>query len=69
MPPQQHDPRVEIGVVGGEDGVEAKHDAKLYSTPEDGLLASSSTSDSARKSLPRSRDLPETSTASTSRAT
>ena len=27
---------VEIGVVGGEeDGVEAKHDAKLYSTPED----------------------------------
>ena len=31
---------IEIGVVGGEeDGVEAKHDAKLYSTPEDGLLA------------------------------
>ncbi len=30
---------IEIGVVGGEeDGVEAKHDAKLYSTPEDGLL-------------------------------
>jgi fructose-bisphosphate aldolase class II len=29
---------IEIGVVGGEeDGVEAKHDAKLYSTPEDGL--------------------------------
>ena len=29
---------VEIGVVGGEeDGVEAKHDAKLYSTPQDGL--------------------------------
>ena len=29
---------LEIGVVGGEeDGVEAKHDAKLYSTPEDGL--------------------------------
>jgi fructose-bisphosphate aldolase class II len=27
---------LEIGVVGGEeDGVEAKHDAKLYSTPED----------------------------------
>ncbi len=31
---------IEIGVVGGEeDGVEAKHDAKLYSTPDDGLLA------------------------------
>ena len=30
---------VEIGVVGGEeDGIEAKHDAKLYSTPEDALL-------------------------------
>ena len=29
---------IEIGVVGGEeDGVEAKHDAKLYSTPEDAL--------------------------------
>jgi fructose-bisphosphate aldolase, class II len=29
---------LEIGVVGGEeDGVEAKHDAKLYSTPQDGL--------------------------------
>ncbi|HTY72174.1 MAG TPA: class II fructose-bisphosphate aldolase [Actinomycetes bacterium] len=29
---------IEIGVVGGEeDGVQAKHDAKLYSTPEDGL--------------------------------
>ncbi len=29
---------IEIGVVGGEeDGVEAKHDAKLYSTPQDGL--------------------------------
>jgi fructose-bisphosphate aldolase class II len=29
---------LEIGVVGGEeDGVEAKHDAKLYSTAEDGL--------------------------------
>jgi fructose-bisphosphate aldolase class II len=29
---------IEIGVVGGEeDGVEATHDAKLYSTPEDGL--------------------------------
>jgi fructose-bisphosphate aldolase class II len=29
---------LEIGVVGGEeDGVEAKHDAKLYSTPEEGL--------------------------------
>lgn len=29
---------IEIGVVGGEeDGVEAKHDAKLYSTVEDGL--------------------------------
>ena len=29
---------LEIGVVGGEeDGVEAKHDAKLYSTPEDAL--------------------------------
>lgn len=29
---------IEIGVVGGEeDGVEAAHDAKLYSTPEDGL--------------------------------
>ncbi|TAK70241.1 MAG: class II fructose-bisphosphate aldolase [Actinomycetota bacterium] len=29
---------LEIGVVGGEeDGVEATHDAKLYSTPEDGL--------------------------------
>jgi fructose-bisphosphate aldolase class II len=29
---------LEIGVVGGEeDGIEAKHDAKLYSTPEDGL--------------------------------
>jgi fructose-bisphosphate aldolase, class II len=29
---------IEIGVVGGEeDGIEAKHDAKLYSTPEDGL--------------------------------
>ena len=25
--------------AGEEDGVEAKHDAKLYSTPEDGLLA------------------------------
>jgi fructose-bisphosphate aldolase, class II len=30
---------IEIGVVGGEeDGVEAKHDAKLYSTPEDALM-------------------------------
>ncbi|MDP1852374.1 MAG: class II fructose-bisphosphate aldolase [Candidatus Planktophila sp.] len=30
---------IEIGVVGGEeDGVEAKHDAKLYSTPDDALL-------------------------------
>lgn len=30
---------LEIGVVGGEeDGIEAKHDAKLYSTPEDALL-------------------------------
>ena len=30
---------IEIGVVGGEeDGIEAKHDAKLYSTPEDALL-------------------------------
>jgi fructose-bisphosphate aldolase class II len=30
---------IEIGVVGGEeDGVEAKHDAKLYSTPEDAIL-------------------------------
>lgn len=30
---------LEIGVVGGEeDGVEAKHDAKLYSTPEDAIL-------------------------------
>ncbi|MCX6434514.1 MAG: class II fructose-bisphosphate aldolase [Actinobacteria bacterium] len=30
---------IEIGVVGGEeDGVEAKHDAKLYSHPEDALL-------------------------------
>jgi len=29
---------MEIGVVGGEeDGVEAKHDAKLYSTPEDAI--------------------------------
>ncbi len=29
---------LEIGVVGGEeDGVEAKHDAKLYSTPDDAL--------------------------------
>jgi fructose-bisphosphate aldolase class II len=29
---------IEIGVVGGEeDGIEAKHDAKLYSTVEDGL--------------------------------
>ena len=29
---------IEIGVVGGEeDGVEAKHDAKLFSTPEDAL--------------------------------
>lgn len=29
---------IEIGVVGGEeDGVEAKADAKLYSTPQDGL--------------------------------
>ncbi len=29
---------MEIGVVGGEeDGIEAKHDAKLFSTPEDGL--------------------------------
>lgn len=29
---------IEIGVVGGEeDGIEAKHDAKLFSTPEDGL--------------------------------
>ena len=29
---------IEIGVVGGEeDGVEATHDAKLFSTPEDGL--------------------------------
>ena len=29
---------VEIGVVGGEeDGIEATHDAKLYSTPEDAL--------------------------------
>jgi fructose-bisphosphate aldolase class II len=30
---------LEIGVVGGEeDGVEAKHDAKLYSTPQDAIL-------------------------------
>ena len=30
---------IEIGVVGGEeDGIEAKHDAKLYSTPEDALM-------------------------------
>ena len=30
---------IEIGVVGGEeDGIEAKHDAKLYSTPEDAIL-------------------------------
>ncbi|KAJ8135354.1 hypothetical protein OY671_011433, partial [Metschnikowia pulcherrima] len=30
---------LEIGVVGGEeDGVEAKHDAKSYSTPEDAIL-------------------------------
>jgi hypothetical protein len=30
---------IEIGVVGGEeDGVEAKHDAKLYSTPEDAIM-------------------------------
>jgi fructose-bisphosphate aldolase, class II len=30
---------LEIGVVGGEeDGIESKHDAKLYSTPEDALL-------------------------------
>jgi fructose-bisphosphate aldolase class II len=29
---------IEIGVVGGEeDGIEAKHDAKLFSTPEDAL--------------------------------
>jgi fructose-bisphosphate aldolase class II len=29
---------LEIGVVGGEeDGVEAKHDAKLYSTPDDAI--------------------------------
>ena len=29
---------IEIGVVGGEeDGIEASHDAKLFSTPEDGL--------------------------------
>jgi fructose-bisphosphate aldolase class II len=29
---------LEIGVVGGEeDGIEAKHDDKLYSSPEDGL--------------------------------
>jgi fructose-bisphosphate aldolase class II len=29
---------LEIGVVGGEeDGIEATHDAKLYSTPDDGL--------------------------------
>ena len=29
---------LEIGVVGGEeDGIEAKHDSKLFSTPEDGL--------------------------------
>jgi hypothetical protein len=29
---------IEIGVVGGEeDGVEASHDAKLFSTPEDAL--------------------------------
>jgi hypothetical protein len=29
---------IEIGVVGGEeDGIEATHDAKLFSTPEDGL--------------------------------
>jgi len=30
---------IEIGVVGGEeDGIEAKHDAKLYSTPEDAIM-------------------------------
>ncbi|MEI8222973.1 MAG: class II fructose-bisphosphate aldolase, partial [Actinomycetes bacterium] len=30
---------IEIGVVGGEeDGIEAKHDAKLYSTEEDAIL-------------------------------
>lgn len=30
---------IEIGVVGGEeDGIEAKHDAKLFSTPEDALM-------------------------------
>ncbi|MEN9989722.1 MAG: hypothetical protein RL508_701 [Actinomycetota bacterium] len=29
---------IEVGVVGGEeDGIEAKHDAHLYTTPEDGL--------------------------------
>jgi len=30
---------IEIGVVGGEeDGIEASHDAKLFSTPEDALM-------------------------------
>ncbi len=30
---------IEIGVVGGEeDGIQAKHDAKLFSTPEDAIL-------------------------------
>jgi fructose-bisphosphate aldolase class II len=30
---------IEVGVVGGEeDGVEAKHDAHLYTTPADGLM-------------------------------
>ena len=44
---------IEIGVVGGEeDGVEAKHDAKLYSTPEDALLTIETLgSDSANRYL------------------
>ena len=44
---------IEIGVVGGEeDGVEAKHDAKLYSTPEDAPLTIETLgSDSANRYL------------------
>jgi fructose-bisphosphate aldolase class II len=34
---------IEIGVVGGEeDGIEAKHDAKLFSTVEDGMATAQS---------------------------
>ena len=43
---------IEIGVVGGEeDGIEAKHDAKLYSTPEDALMTIETLGDATQSDL------------------